>query len=367
MNKLIAILILLIVIATSVVIITSQQANSVPKYEFPVSINRINNTTIIHYPKYNIEEQIVNGVNYIYFVNDSSSNITPDITTGSVPTGDNFTVELTFNGNFNNTSNNNFMVAYIQGFSDAGKFNFNGYISLDYAITNIIGILPDTSVFYAECGNTAYASFNLTFTNQYYNLNDSLTSLNGSITYSPTAISYNSNNTEYSISTSSPKTYITNYSISYYYSNIGISSVIYSNVFTSNNNTFSLFINNEQFINVKSVVILLPNGVYAYNYSIGNKSSQGLLYVNGKDTDTVLSITSFSNATILFLYLGIVFISLILIGKYTRGFVITYSLSGILFLFIGYKEQIEFFNQDLILIIITFLALLFTYKVVIED
>jgi len=58
MNKLIAILILLIVIATSVVIITSQQANSVPKYEYPVSISKMNNTTIIHYSKYNIEEKI---------------------------------------------------------------------------------------------------------------------------------------------------------------------------------------------------------------------------------------------------------------------------------------------------------------------
>ena len=84
----------------------------------------------------------------------------------------------------------------IQGISDSGSFKFNAYVYLDYGVVNQIGLINGVS-FVDECGYTAYAKFNLTFTNQYYNLNDSLTSLNGSITYSPTAISYNSNNTEY--------------------------------------------------------------------------------------------------------------------------------------------------------------------------
>ena len=111
----------------------------------------------------------------------------------------------------------------------------------------------------------------------------------------------------------------------------------------------------------------LPDGIYAYNFTIGNKTSQGILYVNNKDTNTILAISTYSNNYVLYLYLGIVFLSLALIGRFTRGFVVSYTLSGLLFVFIGYKEHIEFFTQNLIILIITFLALLFTYKVVMEE
>ena len=49
MNKLIAIMILLIVIAMSVVIITSENANVPVKYDKPLAIEKVNNTTFIDY------------------------------------------------------------------------------------------------------------------------------------------------------------------------------------------------------------------------------------------------------------------------------------------------------------------------------
>ena len=189
---------------------------------------------------------------------------------------------------------------------------------------------------------------------------------NNTFTYNPAEITYNSNNTAYVYNSSIPS-YESFYDVSYYYSNSTITQPIYANTFSASGNvSFSLNIDNQSFTNVHSVLLELPDGIYAYNFTIGNKTSQGILYVNNKDTNTILAISTYSNNYVLYLYLGIVFLSLSLIGKYTRGFVVSYTLSGLLFVFIGYKEHIEFFTQNLIILIITFLALLFTYKVVME-
>ncbi len=183
----------------------------------------------------------------------------------------------------------------------------------------------------------------------------------------PAEITYNSNNTAYVYNSSIPS-YESFYDVSYYYSNSTITQPIYANTFAASGNvSFSLNIDNQSFINVHSVLLELPAGIYAYNFTINNKTSTGILYVNNQDTNTILAISLYSNNYVLYLYLGIVFLSLALIGKYTRGFVVSYTLSGLLFVFIGYKEHIEFFTQNLIILIITFLALLFTYKVVMEE
>ena len=72
MNKLIAIMILLIVIAMSVVIITSENANVPVKYDKPLAIEKVNNTTFIDYSNYYVEEKVINGVNEIWFAKNSS-------------------------------------------------------------------------------------------------------------------------------------------------------------------------------------------------------------------------------------------------------------------------------------------------------
>ena len=366
MNKIFAFIILLLVITVSVVIITSENANAIHNVpNTPISVSKENNTSILIYPKYSVVEQIINNTNYIYFVNNSRG-IQPDLTVGSVPSGDNYSVSINISGNGGDTYPFTQMAAYINGFSDGGTFKFNGYILLDYHIQNIIGLINTHITFAALCGYYAYASFNLSFTNQYYYQN-ALKSTNNTFTYNPAEITYNSNNTAYVYNSSIPS-YESFYDVSYYYSNSTISQPIYANTFAASGNvSFSLNIDNQSFINVHSVLLELPEGIYAYNFTINNKTSTGILYVNNQDTNTILAISLYSNNYVLYLYLGIVFLSLALIGRYTRGFVVSYTLSGLLFVFIGYKEHIEFFTQNLIILIITFLALLFTYKVVMEE
>jgi hypothetical protein len=358
MNKLIAIMILLIVIAMSVVIITSENVNIPVKYDKPLSIEKINNTTFIDYSNYYVEEKVINGVNEIRFIKNTFGNTTNDIY-GSIPSGDNYTVNITFNGNGNVSRGYKTpcqaMVGYIQGFSNSGSLKFNAYIYLDYGVYNLI------------CGYTTYAKFNLTFTNLYYNANYQLTSFNDSITYLPNSIQYNSNSTLYNYN-SQIQSYVSSYNITYFISSFSSTNAKYEINFSAKNNAiFSLNISNLKYINVKTAILFLPDGVYTYNYTINNITNSNILYVDNANVSVVLQVSQYSNNYVLYLYLIITFTGLALVGKYTRGFIISYSLSGLLFLFIGYKEQIEFFTQNTIILIITFLAILFTYKVVMED
>ena len=369
MNKLIAIMILLIVIAMSVVIITSENANVPVKYDKPISVEKINNTTFIDYSNYYVEEKVINGVNEIWFVKNTSYNQT-DAIYGAIPSGDNFTVNITFNGNGNVSKGYitpcQAMVGYIQGVSDSGSFKFNAYVYLDYGVVNQIGLIDGVS-FVDECGYTAYAKFNLTFTNLYYNAKNQLVSLNNSITYLPNSIQYNSNSTLYNYDNKIPS-YVSSFNITYYISSFSSTNTKYEITFTAKNNAnFTLNVSNSKYINVKSAILFLPDGVYTYNYTINNITNSNILYVDNANVSVVLQVSQYSNNYVLYLYLIITFTGLALVGKYTRGFIISYSLSGLLFLFIGYKEQIEFFTQNTIILIITFLAILFTYKVVMED
>ena len=234
MNKLIAIMILLIVIAMSVVIITSENANVPVKYDKPISIEKINNTTFIDYSNYYVEEKLINGINEIWFVKNTSYNQT-DVIYGAIPSGDNFTVNITFNGNGNVSKGYitpcQAMVGYIQGISDSGSFKFNAYVYLDYGVVNQIGLIDGVS-FVDECGYTAYAKFNLTFTNLYYNAKNQLVSLNDSITYLPNTIQYNSNSTLYNYDYKIPS-YVSSYNITYYISSFSSTNAKYEITFTA--------------------------------------------------------------------------------------------------------------------------------------
>lgn len=376
MNKLYPVILLFIVITISVIVITNEQASYKPEHNVALNIVSSNNTIFISYPSYTIEEKMINGSNYIFFVNNPILSNQPAVLSGQVPQNSNFTLVLNFTGNANFTCKPDanpykYMIAYISGYTGSGQHSLNGCILLNLNTSNIIGrgcyALSSQLSSYIE----AYAQINITFTNQYYNIWKPYgaygeTPLNKSIAYQPNAIYYNSNTTLYTYN-ATYNNYITYYSISYYVSQFDTSSPVYANYFTANNLTFSLYINGETFKDVSSALVELPNGIYPYNYTIGNYTGNGFLTVNGKSVNIILAQHFYTNNYVLYLYLIIVFVSLILISKYTKGFIISYSLSGLLFLFIGYKENIEFFTPNLVILIITFLAILFTYKVVMTE
>ena len=58
----------------SIQIITSENANVPVKYDKPISVEKINNTTFIDYSNYYVEEKVINGVNEIWFVKNTSYN-----------------------------------------------------------------------------------------------------------------------------------------------------------------------------------------------------------------------------------------------------------------------------------------------------
>jgi hypothetical protein len=163
----------------------------------------------------------------------------------------------------------------------------------------------------------------------------------------------------------------TSFSNNVIYYNIGSSYNQIGNLYPvtfQSNTSFSLYIDNLTFSNVKNITVYLGNGTYGFNYTVGSNSYRytGIISIYGKGLIYNISGFHFQPIYNFYIFIVIILSTLLLIGRYTKGFMISYVVSGILFIFVGYSLGIEYFTKDLIVYVIVTLGAIFTYKVVMK-
>jgi hypothetical protein len=135
----------------------------------------------------------------------------------------------------------------------------------------------------------------------------------------------------------------------------------------TNTSKFNITVNNVKYDHPSHIYIALYNGSYSINYSNSTINNSFTISILGQNIIVNMSNIINTNINIILLvYLSFVILAFMFFSKYFYSAFVVYVLYGILFTFIGFKLQIEFFNTGLILVIITLLMGIFAYKVVME-
>jgi hypothetical protein len=188
------------------------------------------------------------------------------------------------------------------------------------------------------------------------------------IVYTPISYTYNSNDfangTYYNV-----PTYVFE---GYYNHNVPLSTSTYIVQFNYSV-PFNLEIDNISLTSVSNEYRLaLPNGTYTYVLWTTNKSNAtvGSVTVYGKNVFVNISNIITLNYTEL-VQLGLYTISmtalLFYIIRISRGSLIPFSLTSILYVYVGYIYNIKFFDINMIMYLFTFVVGLFVYNLILKE
>ena len=273
---------------------------------------------------------------------------------------------IKFSGNYNNASNvynkTEYVAVFVKGdiYTNANVSGLTPVINYDeylpFALNNNGKIEPDN-----------------TFANDYYQQNLSLT---------PTDYLFNVNNDTISPSPIgidfAPSTFHTNQNLEnqtfifdyYIYNGSSFNKAYYLNI-TDSGQSFSIQINGITYPFATSQSLLLENGTYNYSYSLNTNNitynHRGVIVIDGKNVALNLAFGQLPLFSIQnYLYIFLILLSMLLFGRFLRGYLIGYSVIGIMFLYIGYKAGLQYFGIDTIIYIVLLLAGIITYKLVLE-
>lgn len=372
-KKIFAVLFLLIMIVFGSLILGINQTTTT-----------IDNTHKIIYPAYSYKT--ANGTNVIVLFGNNSNylpNYSPDLSPST--SGYQQSKYPAFYINLNSTENSLNSVVAPLGAGQGGFYaylNVVGYYlgsSFTYNFTFVILLNAITEIYAEQAGFVYNWSAQLTFTSlySYTGAGGNIYTYNGSLTYNPSSLGYSS----YSYFSTTAFNYGNGYYDPLYnviltsspFSNIG-NKPIYTITFNYPNGDFNLFLNGITVYNAVNTYSLgLTNGSYLITFQISNNNydtNYSLAFVvNGKsETVNLFGNSTFTQHGYLALYVYLILggILLLAIMRISNGIFMVYTMSMWIFIFIGYKLQIPYFNTALILNILTLIVGIFTYKMVIE-
>ena len=392
-KKIIVLFIFAVTIFSSILLIDTAHNNninikSIPKLNYDLKGNTIYNNSTNIYSSYNI------NTSTITMIISNNSNVNPDTAITISETA--FFGFVNYSNNFYilknliNYTNSNGDTLYIIGTYTINIFNSSNVLlykttNINYFPTKNISLISIDIVLYSNLvsnlnGTTIQVVFNLT--NDYV-INPYLANayqFPKYIIYNPTPYVFNFN---YSVGNFS---YVLLKSGDYEQESTGqiahtniIATILnfklvsgeYILTFTNASNFIITYNNQKYIINSNNYIFPLGfnNGTYTfYLTNITNNVTTNVV-VNVHGTDLIINLNSiiYNNITADFLvYFAFIILSLMFFSKYATRSIFLYSVSFVIFMFMGYKLNIEFFNQELFAILITLLAGLFAYKIINE-
>lgn len=141
-------------------------------------------------------------------------------------------------------------------------------------------------------------------------------------------------------------------------------------IYFTSNQTYTLIIDNETYVNIKNFTIALPLGTY--NYIAYNKTN---FYSNGTATVIQTNILQypiqFSSINFAINYVFIIFILIITIISLVISYLLArnyyaFFTAEIFFLFIGYSAGIPYISITIFALALFFLVFIIVYKVILE-
>jgi len=380
--KVFAILIFMIVMAGSILIISSENANTQPAKPYYEAQYVKNGLLIDNYSAYSVVEHYNStGTKTNIYINTSygtksNSKISPTIQPDLTLNGIIFCTEL--NISYNLSSINNLPLLQINGSTNYVENGITYFTNLNFYVFGVYSY-----------GNEHYTSI---FDVQHYNnLSGASRLFNTKLTISTTNLVYNQSTSEYMQSPYSivytPISYLynsndfangSNYNVptyvfeGYYNNNVPFSTSTYIVQFNYSV-PFNLEIDNISITAVSNEYRLaLPNGTYTYALWTTNKSNAtiGSVTVYGKNVFVNVSNIITLNYTEL-VQLGLYTISmtalLFYIIRISRGSLIPFSLTSILYVYVGYIYNIKFFDINMIMYLLTFVVGLFVYNLILKE
>ncbi len=363
-NKIKAFMVLLIAFTICFTIISSEQTNY-PKIShtknFTVTQNKGNYSVITNYSGNNTQTRI------IFYGNNTSTSVTPDTTAGMTS----LNVGNLFFGNYSQIKNDFYPNA---DYFIAEQITGNITTNLGTYYINIITGLNPNPTSYNNFSFDAY-DCNLQFKildSAYNTLNSSASS----VVLAPLPVTMLFNPIEnyfayaQNVSQSLQKTstfFQTSYKV---FTNIPIGAKAYYVTFIDNQ-SFTLKFENQTYSSENDkLTLLMFDGSYNYSFSTnGVNYTKANIVISGFNlTVNLIYVTGlFSGIYAFYVYIGVMLLGMGMILTGTKGFFTSYVLSGLIFMFIGYKLDIEYFNLTLIVSIITIIAGIIAYKFVLES
>lgn len=367
-TKIIGIIIMLLMITSTSLLMESNQ-----QFTTHSQVKGFNGSDII----YSNSTYIMGTIDGIYFV-DSFNNgwhyslyrteptVNKSVIADTSSTAQYYQSTIKFTGSYNTSDNVYNKTEYVAVFVHGDIFT----------TANISGLSPVIS--YDEylpfaLNNKGQIESDNTFANEYYQQN---------LSFTPTDYLFNINNDTISPSPLGidfgPTTYHTNpnlvnqtFIFNYYiYNGSSFRNVYYLNI-TDSGQSFSIQINGITYPFATSQSILLKNGTYNYSYALNTNNvsynRHGIIVINGKNVALnlafgLLPLFNIQN----YLYVFLILLSMLIFSRFLRGFLIGYSVVGILFLYIGFKAGLQYFDIDTIIYVVLLLAAIITYKLVLE-
>jgi hypothetical protein len=276
-----------------------------------------------------------------------------------------------------NSELSSFMALRDNGVSNSSDFVFsvNGYyIQSGYNVFNqtfvmpYSPILPDTLL--VEFADTNIISANLNISMENYYATNVITGLSFAQTLLPFTNTVIINPILYTYNSATYKTGsnfdVPNY---VYYANMysyNTNNIYYTVHFIGNTN-FALKYNNQNFSSISdSLTLLLQNGSYTFVVYQGNSTFSFTQTILGNST---VNVDYYKNATVKLqsaVYIGLTLIMIIAIMRMSGNLFIIYGISSLFFILIGFELNLQYFGISLIMTIITLIAGLFVYKVILE-
>lgn len=353
MNKYIIIFFIISIVCMSSLIEISTSSSNVNIPSLHISYE--NNTTIEGYGKgVHWIEHITNTGTFTQFISNSTNNIINSVSPYTTYVNDafiNFTtqnapalfysyhtfIEVIVNGTYDNTPINTVIPLSIISRANETEA-YNGYelgdvsASITFSFTN--------NIYFNNNHTTIYSPYEEIFTPASVNFQTNTTSDNGNENFIVSDIFLNS-----------------------------IPSNEYVLTFTASQE-FSLIINGATYPYTHKLTILVHEGIYNFSYYLGSSSTiklSGSINVNNNTSVNLTTYFPYELPSIsVYVYIAIVIIAMIGILRYTLSYIVIDSFIGIIFVYIGYIENLQYFTLHLFIYIITILSALFVYKVVMD-
>lgn len=385
-EKLITIVVILLFITTAIVIISSENANA-PKPVNIIQLEHINNGSLYyHTSNYTVTEKYNTSITktQVYLGDYVNNSVNPDISYNSP----NPAIELNYTGNISE------LTSIIKGYnyfmlSIDGTATFESKtVKLDYQLVAVYDVNPpdltytypvnspnEVCFYYPSTNSTNLGDFNnissvninITPNDNFYNSNNrSIFQSPDLITFSPYVMQYSSDQYYNANNTYTDPTYIISYLI-YHYSP---STLVYNVIFNSNTN-FNINVNGTNYSSTDNQLVLtFPVGTYSYEYwtnNYSNRSSGAFTIVNKNIT---INLVTFVTGIVSEVQLGVFILSATSLMFYVinkiRGFLIATVFLTILYVFIGYKLNIVFFNINMLIYVAMILSATLVYKLFME-
>lgn len=268
----------------------------------------------------------------------------------------------------NGVSNTSDFIFSINGYYIQNGYNlFNQTFVMPYS-----PILPDILLIAFADTNIISANLNISMENYYASNNitgstfaQTIYPFNNLVVINPFTYTYNSATYKTGSDFNAP-----NYVFYANMFNYNVANKYYTITFTDYT-SFNLLIEGNNYTSTNNqVIVSLPNGSYSYSFYInGNYSTLLSDSFSVYGTPRTINL-AYGHSTLLNLqalvYIALSMILLVSIIRMSGNLFSVYGISSLFFMYIGYELHIQYFGTTLIMTVITLIAGLFVYKVILE-